>query len=162
MLLWFSGLSIVIVWQIFHDPAIDHRLVIAGALLPDLVDGPWGGARVMHSVIGSAVLLTVIMVTTRGHRLLRRRLLALPIGTFLHLVLDGAWTRASVFWWPFLGWSFHRAPLPSFGHPVVVTLLEEVVGAVALLWVWARFGLGDPERRERFVKTGRFARDVVG
>lgn len=162
MLLWFAGLSIVIVWQIFHDPALDHRLVIAGALLPDLIDGPWGGARVMHAVVGSAALLAAIMLATRGHRLLRRQLLALPIGTFLHLVLDGAWTRSSVFWWPFLGWAFHHAPLPSLAHPVAVTLLEEAAGAAALAWVWVRFGLGDSERRARFVRTGRFARDMVG
>jgi len=161
VLLWFAGMAIVIVWQIFHDPAIDHRLVVLGVLLPDVVDGPWGGARVMHTVAASASLLAAVMVVSRRRRLLRRQLLALPIGTFLHLVLDGIWTPAGVFWWPFLGWGFHRATLPSAAHPLILTLAEESAGAAALAWVWLRFGLGDRGRRAEFLRTGRFAREPV-
>ena len=32
MLLWFAGMSFLAVWVVFHDPAIDHRLVMAGAV----------------------------------------------------------------------------------------------------------------------------------
>lgn len=155
MLLWFVGLAVVIVWQVFRDPALDHRAVIGGVLLPDVVDGLWGGARLLHTVVASVATLAVVMLATRGRRTLRRRLLALPIGMFLHLVLDGMWATARVFWWPFLGWGLGGRGLPSLEHPVAVTILEEIAGAVAIGWVWVRFGLADRERRWRFLRGGK-------
>ena len=44
VLFWFAGLTIVAVWNVFHDPTIDHRMLVLGALLPDIVDAPSGGA----------------------------------------------------------------------------------------------------------------------
>src|SRR5258708_4017050 len=125
MVLWFAGLAPIIVWNVFHDPAIDYRLVIGGALIPDIVAAPFRGARVLHSGLASAVLWAVVMVATRGRRRLRRRVLAVPVGTFLHLLLDGMWTRSRVFWWPFLGLAFGRMGLPSLDPPAAVTVVEE-------------------------------------
>jgi hypothetical protein len=161
VILWFAGMSFLAVWLVFKDPAIDHRLVIAGALLPDLVDVWTGGAWVAHTVLFSVVLLTVVMLATRGRRRLRRQLLALPIGTFLHLVLDGAWADREVFWWPVFGTSFGDAGLPSAERGVANVVLE-VAGAAALVWAWQRFRLGEPERRQRFLTSGRLSRDLVG
>ena len=83
-----------------------------GALLPDVVDAVFGGAALLHSVVGSIVLLAVVMLATIGHRSWRRHLIALPIGTFLHLVFDGAFTSAQAFWWPLTGGSVAERPLP--------------------------------------------------
>jgi membrane-bound metal-dependent hydrolase YbcI (DUF457 family) len=160
VILWPAGLSLAIVWQVFHDPAIDYRLVVAGAVLPDVIDGPMGGARLAHTLLFSVLLLTVVIVATRGHRHARRRLLALPIGTFVHLVLDGMWARAHGFWWPFLGGRL-TGRLPALDHGAVVLVLEEVAGALALLWWWRRFGLSDRARRSAFLRTGRLPRDLV-
>jgi membrane-bound metal-dependent hydrolase YbcI (DUF457 family) len=160
VILWPAGLSLAIVWQVFHDPAIDYRLVVAGAVLPDLVDGPLGGARFAHTLLFSVALLAVVMVATRGHRPARRRLLALPIGTFVHLLLDGMWTRAHGFWWPFLGGRL-AGRLPALDHGAVVLALEEVAGALVLAWWWRRFGLADRARRMAFLRTGRLPRDRV-
>lgn len=157
VLLWFAGLAFVLVWKVFNDPAIDYRLVVVGALVPDLVDGVVGGAGPLHSLTASAGLLALVMVATRGRRSARRRLLALPIGTFMHLVLDGAWTRTRVFWWPVLGGSFGGARLPSLTRPLLVVAVQEAVGAVALLWAWRRFGLAQPERRRQFLASGRLS-----
>ena len=93
MLLWFIGLSVALVWLVFQSPALDVRVVAVGALLPWL-DGITGGTWVLHTLVGSVVLLAVVMLTTRRRRLLRRRLLGIPIGTFLHLVLDGPERRS--------------------------------------------------------------------
>ena len=160
MILWFAGGSLVLVWSIFRDPAVDYRLVVVGAVLPDAVDGVFGGASVLHSLLFSVVLLAAVMLATRQQRVARRRFLAVPIGTFLHLVLDAMWTRTHAFWWPFLGGSLH-GPLPAFDHGVVVLVVEEALGAAALVWWWLRFDLRDPERRARFLRTGRLPRDVV-
>ena len=106
-------------WLVFRDPAIDYRLVVVGALLPDLVDAPFGGARVLHTLVASVVLLVGVMLATRHRRRARRRLLAVPIGTFLHLVLDGMWTRTETFWWPFLGRTLDGR-LPPLERPLAV------------------------------------------
>ena len=161
MLLWFVGGAPAIVWNVFRDPAIDYRLVVAGALLPDVVDAPLGGARYLHSLLFSVVLLLGVMVGTRHRRRLRRRLLAVPVGTFLHLVLDAIWTRRQVFWWPLFGVSFHDQRLPSIDHGWLVVAVEELAGAVLLVWWWRRFHLTEPERRRAFVRTGRLPRDVA-
>lgn len=161
MLLWFAGMAFLLVWTVFKDTAIDYRLVMAGALLPDIVDVWFGGARMLHSLVFSVVFLVTVMLGTRGKRLRRRRLLALPIGTFCHLVLDGMWTRTATFWWPFFSGAFEGSGLPSFDRPVMLTVMLELVGLAALVRCWARFELGVPERRREFLRTGRLGRDLA-
>lgn len=162
MFLWFAGASLVIVWQVFRDPAIDHRLVVAGALLPDAADGLLGGPRVLHALVAPVVALVVVMVATRGRRALRRRLLAVPIGLFLHLVLDAMWARTETFWWPAFGVDFRDDGLPSLSRPAPLLVALEAAGAVALAWFWGRFRLSEPARRRTFVTTGRLGRDLAG
>jgi len=162
VLLWFAGASWVAVWLVFQDPAFDYRLVMVGALLPDLVDGPLGGARVLHTLVFSVALLALVMLATRRRRALRRHLLALPVGTFLHLVLDGMWAQTKVFWWPLFGTSFGRRGLPSLGRPLALLVFEELAGALALAWCWRRFRLGEPARRSAFLRTGRLGREFGG
>lgn len=165
MILWFAGMALVAVWVVFRDPALDHRLVVAGALLPDVVDGlldllglagPWPA----HTLAANVGFLGVVMLATRGRRLLRRQLLALPIGTFLHLVLDGVWADASVFWWPGLGADVGSQRLPSLDRGTADIVLE-LAGLVALIWVWRRFRLAEAPRRAVFLRTGRVGRDLV-
>jgi membrane-bound metal-dependent hydrolase YbcI (DUF457 family) len=125
-----------------------------------VVDAPFGGPRVAHTLLASVSLLVVVMLATRGHRSWRRRWLALPIGTFCHLLLDGVWTRTSVLWWPFLGAGLHDRALPSLDRPLSLTIAMECAGLVALVWIVARFGLREPSRRQQFVRTGRLDRDL--
>lgn len=139
MILWFVGLAPAFVWAVFRDRALDYRLVAAGALLPDVVDVAFGGARAAHSVLASAGLLVAVMVGTRGRRRARRRLLAIPIGTFMHLVLDGAWQATRVFWWPAFGPDFGRGSLPSLDRPLWLLAAMEAVGAFALWRSWHLF-----------------------
>lgn len=153
MILWFVGTAVAAVWFVFHDPRFDYRLLILGALAPDVIDGPIGGARVLHSVVGSVAVLVLVMFATVGRRPLRRRLLAIPIGTFLHLVFDAAFANTRVFWWPFGGAGFRDAPLPSWDRGVVNIPLE-LVGLVLCGWAIRRFGLRDRDRLRTFWKKG--------
>jgi hypothetical protein len=157
MLLWFAGMSFLAVWLVFRDPAIDHRLVIAGALLPDLVDAPTGGRWFAHTLLASVVLLAAVMVGTRGRRRLRRQLLALPIGTFLHLVLDGAWADRDRFWWPAFGADLPHRALPSVDRGPANVVLE-LAGAAVLVWAWRTFRFDQPVNRRRFLRSGRLPR----
>jgi hypothetical protein len=155
--LWFVGTAIVTVWFVFRDPRFDYRLLIVGSVLPPLVDVWFGGARVLHSLAFSVVLLVVIMLATTGRRSLRRTLLGLPLGTLLHLVYTGAWADTAVFWWPFSG-GFDDAPL-LIAERGWWNLLLEVVGAALLVWVYRSARLDDAENRRRFLSTGQLLFD---
>ena len=158
---WFAGLAVVLVWTVFRDTSIDYRLVMGGAVLPDLLDGIRGGPREAHTLAFSVGLLLAVMVGTTGRRLLRRRLLALPVASFCHLLLDGTWMLTTTFWWPAFGTRLQTRGLPSLQRPVALVVVQEVAGLVALAWWWRRFRLGEPERRRYFVHTGRLGRDLL-
>lgn len=161
MIFWPAGVALGLVWLVFRDPAFDYRMVVIGALLPDVVDAPFGGARLGHTLLGAVAALTVVMVATRGRRHRRRSLLAVPIGVFAHLLADGMWARTETFWWPFFGRAL-ADPLPAADHGLAVLVLEELVGAAVVLWCWHRFGLSDPRVRARFLRTGHLPRDLLG
>lgn len=159
MILWFVGPAVLGVWSVFRSPAADYRMVAVGALLP-LVELPFGEPRLLHSLTGAAVLLLAVMLGARGQRLVQRRLLGLPIGVLMHLVLDGAWADSRGFWWPFLGASWSDSQLPELGRGALNILLE-LLGLAACWWGWRRFRLDEAERRELFVTTGRVGRDIT-
>lgn len=159
MVLWFVAPSILLVWAVFRSPGADYRTVAAGALLP-LVELPFGEPRLLHSLSGAALLMALVMVGFRGRRLVQRRLLGLPIGVLVHQVLDGAWADTHGFWWPFLGTGWSTSELPELGRGGLNVLLE-LVGLAALVWMWQRFRLAEPDRRRTFLTAGRVGRDVV-
>jgi hypothetical protein len=157
---WFIGTAVVTVWFVFRDPKFDYGLLIVGAVLPAIVDAFVGGARVLHGLTFSVVLLVVLMLATPRGTAIRRTLLALPIGTLLHLVFTGVWMNPQVFWWPFLGWSFEDA-----AHPVAErgwwNVLLELIGLGLCAWVFVRAELADPQRRREFWRTGRLTLPIA-
>ena len=159
MFIWFAAGSAAIVWLVFQSPAIDFRMVMAGSLLP-LIETPWRDGP-LHTVLAATVVLVVIMLATQGRRLVRRRWLGLPIGMFLHLVLDFSWVRATVFWWPATGLRFPDESSLVVARGVWSVILE-LIGIGIAAWLWSVFGLDDPGRRRRFVTTGQLDRSFVG
>ncbi len=154
MFFWYTAGSVFGVWNVFQSGGLDFRAVALGALLPLLVDLPFGAQRYGHTLLAPVALLCVVMLLTtgRGHRLARRRVIGLPIGWFCGLVLSGAFASQHGFWWPAFGHTFdHVALLPAV--PVVIG--EELAGLVALRWIWMRFGLRDPRRRAELLRRGR-------
>lgn len=154
MLLWFVGTAVVAIWFVFRDPRFDYRLLVVGALLPDVIDVWFGGARVLHSITFSVGLLVLVMVVTAGRRPVRRTLLGLPLGTMLHLVFDGAWTETGVFWWPFggFGWDDPALPVVSRGWWNVAL---ELLGLALLAWIYRTARLDRRERRSELRSSGR-------
>lgn len=153
MLIWFAVGAAVLVVLVFQSPAVDVRTVALGAVLP-VGEAFFGGPRVLHSVVGAVAVLVVVMLATRGRRLLRRRLLGIPIGLLAHLILDGSFTRTRSFWWPLAGRSFAHGQVPEVSH-LAVSLLLEVAGVALAAWAYRRFGLADPARRRRLLDDGR-------
>lgn len=156
MLFWFAGLAFVGVVLVFQSPAIDYRLVIAGAVLPTL-ELLWGPPWILHTLLCPVLVMAVVMVAAAGRRLVQRRWLGLAIGLFLHLVLDGSWADTSLFWWPVFGTSVDAGHAPGL-PPLAVVLIMEVVGLLSIVWAWRRFGFDDGARRTRFFRTGQLDR----
>jgi hypothetical protein len=156
MLLWFVFGAIFGVWNVFQSPGLDFRLIAAGALLPELIDLPFGAQAYAHTLLAATVVLVATMLATvgRGRRLRRRRALGLAIGWFAALVLSAAWAHKEVFWWPAFGAARPDAPLFAV-WPVVV--IEELLGAAAAWWTWSRFALWDATRRRALFRNGRLA-----
>jgi hypothetical protein len=153
VVIWFAATSVVLVAVVFRSPAIDYRTVMVGSLVP-LVEVLFGGPRLLHSVVGAVAVLGVVMAATSGRRLLRRRLLGIPIGMMCHLVLDGSFTRTDSFWWPVSGIGFASGQIPEVAH-LGVSLVLELVGVAVAVWAWRLFRLDDPVVRARFATDGR-------
>lgn len=153
MLFWFIGTAVLTVWYVFRDPRFDYRLLVVGAVLPEL-DGVTGGMWVMHTLVFSVGLLAMVMLATSGRKPIRRLLLGLPIGTLLHLVFDGAWATTDVFWWPFVGTDLGGFDLPSVQRGPL-NILFELAGIALVVWIWKRSDLSDPDRRRQFRATGQ-------
>lgn len=155
MVLWFVATSLLAMRWFFGDAAIDHRLVVAGALAPDLIYLATAGSPIAHSLGLPVVGLVAVMVITIGRRRVRRRWLALPIGVFWHQVFDAAWAQPALFWWPLRGTAVETA-LPVAGRPLWMIAAMELVGLVGCWWLWRSTGLSDDATaRAAFWRTGR-------
>jgi hypothetical protein len=153
VLIWFAVLSVLLVAVVFKSPGVDYRTVMLGAIIP-VLEGFTGGPKLLHSVVGAVAVLGILMLATRNRRLLRRRLLGIPIGLMAHLVLDGAFTITAAFWWPFAGTDFAQGQIPEWSH-WEISLLLDLVGLAVGWWAWNWFGLTDPAARQRFLTDGR-------
>lgn len=160
MFIWFAAASFLIVVMVFDSPAVDYRIVMLGGVLP-VFEGAVGGPWVLHTLAGCVAVFVIVVVTTWGRRLVARRAIGLPIGLFLHLVLDGTWTNSSLFWWPFgSGRSLGRGRIPEFDH-LGASVALEVLGVAIAVFLIRRYELVRPDRRREFIRTGRLGRDVM-
>lgn len=158
MFLFFVAAAVLAVLFVFDSPAIDYRFVALGGVLP-LVEAVTGRPLILHTLVGSVALMALVMAVTVGRRIVRRRLLGIPIGTFVFLVAAGTWTRRDLFWWPFGGLDgIAEPPLPEFDRAPVVLVLLELAGIGALIWLVRRFDLTKPEHLDTLRRTGRLPR----
>ncbi|MEM8925905.1 MAG: hypothetical protein AAGD35_20565 [Actinomycetota bacterium] len=160
MVLWFAVLATVLVAEIFRSPMVDYRMVALGALLP-LIEVVIGRVFFLHTLLAPVLVLTLVMATTSGRRLRRRRLLGIPIGMFFHLILDATWADTALFWWPVAGLDLSDRVVPERGQSPLLTLLLELVAVGVGVWAYRRYGLDDPDNRRRLLTTGHLDRSVL-
>ena len=164
MLFWHLAGTLWLFRWVFRDPNVDVRFLALGAMLPDLIDLPASlvagldGRAWAHSLLfASLVMALVLVVLRRGDR--RRQWMALAVGVFFHLLLDGMWVEGETLFYPFLGLAFAEGG-DSWGAGGVHlaswwTWAGEVFGLGYLWWVWVQSGLGDAGRRAVFRASGR-------
>lgn len=94
-------------------PPIDYRLVMLGAMLPDIIDKPIGllfrstfpNSRLFaHTLLFSILLLS--MGLWRHRQKHKNAVLLLGASSFIHVVLDGMWDIPQTLFWPLYSWSF--------------------------------------------------------
>jgi hypothetical protein len=144
---------------------IDYRMVLAGSILPDLIDKPiflllgdfipLSGRDYAHTLLFSLLLIAGGLVFLRNGR---SRLLVLAISGVAHLLLDQIWNVPVTLWWPLLG--------PIQGKPTegwigdrwysIFTLPEvyipEIIGLVILLILFLKIVRN--KRIFEFIRTG--------
>lgn len=167
MIFWHMGAAAVIVYVTLGRSRIDYRWILAGAVLPDLVDGVLSltvytgpsGRGVAHSIAAVVVVAVGVLVLTKGTT--RLSLFGLAVGWLLHLVADGMWQSPETFLWPAFGTGFSEVPVEPYSWDLLIHPLDhlwtwggEVLGLAALLYLAAAFELGDRERRARFIRDG--------
>lgn len=159
MLVFFAVTAMAVVLFVFDSPAVDYRWVALGGVLP-LVEAVTLRPLILHTLLGSVLLLSVVMLATVGRRLVRRRWLGVPIGTFVFLVVSGVWARTELFWWPFAGLDGIAAkPLPEYDRPLAALVVLEISAIVGAVVLGRRLGLTEPANRAHFARTGRIPTD---
>lgn len=128
---------------------IDIRILLIGALLPDIIDKPLGilffREEISNGRIYSHTLLFLIIITLVGVYLYRNRrktwLLALSFGTFTHFILDQMWRNSQTLFWPFLGIAFRKTDVSEWIPDILYSLhtnpavyIPEIIGFIILTW----------------------------
>ena len=169
MLFWHLGVTAAVIFFTLGRRRIDYRVVLLGAVLPDIIDKPIGrlffeetfqNSRLFgHTLLLSVVLLLGIQLTLRGKT--ARRWFILPIAMLLHLVLDGMWNQPITFFWPLFGTDFPKMPEANYWLDVLRRPLEhpasaaqELIGLLLLFYLGWAYHLHQREARREFLRTG--------
>jgi hypothetical protein len=169
VILWHLGATLFLFRWIFRDPKVDVRFLAVGALMPDLFDMTIGTAVFrgemataelwMHTLAAPSAIVAVILVATRRGRR-RRAWMALAVGMFFHLLIDGMWVSQETFLWPFFGFEFTPVFSPYWdglldrARSDPVRWLLELAGFVYLTVVARNAGLGDRQARRDLLSSG--------
>lgn len=152
----------------FREGAPDLRWLLAGTLLPDIVDKTLGqilfrsyfqnGRIYFHAFIPTLFFLVVGFYG--WNRRLDHRLLFLACGMLSHLVLDRIWTEPTTAFWPSLG--------PFLRHPSTQSILEQILeyardplfwvgesaGATVLVASFRYMGINSMKKLADFLRRG--------
>jgi len=109
-------------WLTTLGKHIDIRLLLLGAVLPDIIDKPFGQLffrdTFSNGRIFSHTLLFSIILATTGFYIYRARgkswLLVITGGTFMHLILDHMWAAPATLFWPLFGTDFPKEDIAGW------------------------------------------------
>ncbi len=146
---------------------IDLRVLLIGALLPDIIDktvgmvlfpGIYGAGRLFaHSLL--FVIVVALAGVWRYRTAAHTGLLVLAYGSAMHLLLDAMWRTPSVLWWPFAGQLPRGGTAENWPSRILETLLTnhaayvpEIAGGILLVPLLSMFFRGISLRR--FLREG--------
>jgi inner membrane protein len=136
-------------WLTSVTSFIDLRILLVGSLLPDIIDKPVGiylfpdvfsSGRIFSHTILFALLLTlaaIFLFRTSG----KTWMIALSIGTWMHLILDEMWLAPRTLFWPAFGITFDVAYLENWLYTIFYRMctepqvyIPELIGLAVSLW----------------------------
>lgn len=132
---------------------IDYRFVLAGSILPDIIDKPIGAflfrntfhnSRIFaHTLIVSAIL--IIAGAFMFHRNRKNNILILGVCSFIHLLLDSMWLFPDILFWPIFGFKFPERAEGNWLNEALTRLisdpgcfLSEVIGFLIIAYYFTR------------------------
>jgi membrane-bound metal-dependent hydrolase YbcI (DUF457 family) len=146
---------------------LDIRILMIGALVPDIIDKPLGflgfgnGRSITHTLL---ILLIVLFIGLYLHKNYKKTwLLAIVIGMFTHLILDSMWATPQTLLWPLYGWAFpvpdHKIGLGQINlwwHTLITNPGVDISEAFGLLILTGFIVILVHERRfKTFLRKGR-------
>jgi inner membrane protein len=136
-------------WLASLSKYLDIRFLLAGSILPDIIDKPvgWLFLKDLFSSgrIFSHTLLFLVLLAVIGAVLYKTKhqvwMLSLAVGTAFHLLLDGMWAIPGTLFWPLLGLHFSSRVVHGwlgwmfdvvFSNPAIY--FAELIGLVLVSW----------------------------
>lgn len=94
---------------------IDYRLILLGAILPDLIDKPLAFVLNLDTRLWAHTLLFLFgtLAASLVPRWAALRLVGFGVAT--HLLLDEIWNEPAIAWYPAFGWEFPTQPFTVDG-----------------------------------------------
>jgi inner membrane protein len=112
---------------------IDYRVVLVGAILPDIIDKPIGAylfrntfhnSRIFaHTLVFSGILAFIGLYMLYKHR--KSNILILGLCTFIHLILDSMWLYPGILFWSYYGLKFPQRAEGNWISSDIVSLITD-------------------------------------
>src|SRR5438093_9181073 len=115
------GLAWLLSWK--SPKRIDYRLVLFGAILPDLIDKPLAYVTGLDSRIWAHTFLFLFAILALSFVPVFRALRLVGFGVATHLLLDMIWIQPTVVWYPAYRSEEHTSELQSLTNLVCRLLL---------------------------------------
>lgn len=155
------GLAWLLAWK---APArIDYRLVLLGAILPDLIDKPLGYVLGLETRLWAHTFLFLFSILVLSVVPAWRALRFVGFGVATHLLLDEIWALPNVVWYPAYGWWFPTAIFDTnrwfeaLLHDPIVQAGEILGFAILVAFAWVHGVRSWPTLRQ-FVRRGTLPR----
>ena len=128
---------------------MDIRLLLVGAVLPDIIDKPIGHLLFRETFSNGRIfghtLLFLVLVSVAGFYLYKRYgktwLLAFSFGTSMHLLFDQMWRTPQTLFWPLFGFAFPKGDISDWITNILHALvtepqvyIPELVGGAIIIW----------------------------
>jgi hypothetical protein len=122
---------------------IDYRLIMLGAMLPDIIDKPLvlmladkpvGSARfIAHSLIFIVALL--LLGELYGVIFKKTGLLIIACASFAHIIEDLIWRTPKILFWPYYNWvlGYINISKPTFGSGYIENRVRIITTSVSKL-----------------------------
>jgi hypothetical protein len=158
------GLAWLLAWK--SSARVDYRLVLFGAILPDLIDKPLGIALGLETRVWAHTFLFLFAVLALGLVPVARNARFVGFGVATHLLLDQIWVQPRIVLYPAFFWMFPPAAFdPSFWFDVLLrdpyVQAGEIIGAIILIAFALAHRIRSWKALREFVRHGILPQDAV-